>query len=284
LALSCLGKSQTDCISSTYVGTNAVKVDISSYVNGASPETFVDTKVLPPALQDVLNNCEGDCKYVAADFQTQTFEKLSGTSYVISTSQSTVEDKAILVKNGSVPLVDFKQPPGFEIDNNIIQGTPLTISGTFEKTQESCAIECKQNTECEGFNLDMGASTCDFFKTIDSHVYSESKVSFEKEDIPTNPTQKIFTGGGTNLGNQGALCANVVACNSDIQQVLDNMLITSFTTADLQSCDYCPVRKFDRTSQTVTNELGETGLGTGRLFLQVGNGASHIQLNDSEFY
>ena len=285
LALSCVGKSTDDCISSTYTGTNAAKVSLTDYIYGTAPMTFVDVKVLPQGLQDTLSTCEGDCKFVAADFITQTFEKKSNIPYTIDTMQTTAEDKALIVREGSNAPPEFVSPPGFEFDDNAIKGSAMTISGFFAQTPDSCAIKCRENAACDGFNLNMSMpqTTCEFFQTVDSNVYVDSVLSFRKESIPTTPSSTTYYP-GTNLGNQGSLCADAVACNSNLQRVIDDTSIASFTTSDLQACDYCPIRKFDRTNYIVTDELNISKSDITNIFFQTGGVVSHTQITDGEFY
>jgi hypothetical protein len=283
LALSCIGKSTDDCISSTYTGTNAAKVSLTNYIYGVEPTTFVNTTVLPQGLQDTLSTCEGDCKFVAADFVTQTFEKKSNIPYTIDTVQTTAEDKAVIVRAGSDAPPEFVSPPGFSYDDNAIVGSSLLITGTFAQNPDSCAIKCRENTECNGFNMYMGTNSCEFFKTVNSNSYTDSVVSFRKENIPTTLSSKTSYP-GTNLGNQGALCADVVACNSNLQRVIDDTSIASFTTSELQACDYCPIRKFDRTNYIVTDELGISKSGMTNIFFQAGGTVSHTQIIDGGFY
>jgi hypothetical protein len=283
LALSCIGKSTTDCVDPLYNGVNAAKTDIRNYIYGVGPTTFVDTKVLPQGLQDVLGTCEGDCKVVAADFTNQTFET-GQTSYVIDTLSSTTENKAIIVKSdiNDVPPI-FITPPGFSTDMNSIVGTPLNLNVSGNPDIESCSLSCSSNVECDGFNLNIGTNTCEFFKTISSDTYNDSKISFRKEDIPTSPSSIQNYYPGTNLGNQGALCADVVACNSNIQRVINTTTIQAFTTADLAACEYCPVRKFDRPNYIVTDELG-ISKNSQDMFFKTGTVPSHINIDTSGFY
>ena len=131
--------------------------------------------------------------------------------------------------------------------------------------------------------MSMPQTTCEFFKTVDSNVYVDSVLSFRKENIPTTQSSTTYYP-GTNLGNQGALCTDVVACNSNLQRVIDDTSIASFTTSDLQSCDYCPIRKFDRTNYIVTDELGISKSGMTNIFFQTGGTVLHTQITDGGFY
>jgi hypothetical protein len=75
----------------------------------------------------------------------------------------------------------------------------------------------------------------------------------------------------------------MTACNSDVRRVLDNTTIAAFTTGDLQSCDYCPIRKFDRPTNTVTDEFGKSTHDRMNMFFK-GQNASHISVTDRGFY
>jgi hypothetical protein len=108
-------------------------------------------------------------------------------------------------------------------------------------------------------------------------------MSFRKEDIPTQPNNISYYP-GTNLGNQGALCADVVACNSTLNRVIYYTNITSFTTAELESCEYCPIRKFDRTNNVVTDELGISISDKNNIFFRTNGTVPHTQITDGGFY
>ena len=284
MALSCIGKSTDDCISSTYQGTNAAKVSLTDYVYGVEPITFVDTKVLPQGLQDALSTCEGDCKFIAADFTAQTFDKKSDIPYAINTVQSTAENKSLITSQYADEPIIFNAPPGYAIsDYAITQGSSLVNAPTTPVGQDSCSVACNARSDCAGFNLNVGTNTCEFFTSIGSEDYIDSKMSFRKEDIPI--TQSINTYyPGTNLENQGAWCADAVACNSNLHRVIDDTTITSFTTAELQSCEYCPIRKFDRPNYIVTDELGISSNDINNLFFKTNGTISHTQITDGGFY
>jgi hypothetical protein len=259
LALSCIDKSTDDCISPTYPGTNAAKVSLREYVYGVEPITIVDTQVLPLGLQDTMFTCEGECKLIAADFTTQTFEKKSNVPYAINTIQSTAENKALIVsQNGTTPVI-FNSPPGFSInDYAITQGGSLANAPTTLVGQDSCSVTCNARSDCIGFNLNNGTNTCEFFSSVVSEGYIDNKMSFRKEDIPTTLQSGSLPPPGTNLDTQGLLCNDMTSCNSNIQRVLDNTTIAAFTTADLQACEYCPIRKFHRATNTITDEFGKS--------------------------
>ena len=296
LALSCLNKTESECIDLQYNGVNAAKVDITKYVYGAEPITFIDKQVLPQFTQDALTTCTGDCKFIAADFQKETVSNKSQVPYVISTLQSTSEDKAVIVKDSTpIPIV-FSNPPGFSMDDFSITGSNINIPVTTQD-QSSCADACSANSQCEGFNITIGTNTCEFFNGITDLKYDDSKLSFKKDTIPT--TDSTYTVGNRTttintiyayeyrdikLDNQGSSCADVTACNSDITRVIQNTDVKSFSTTDLSSCDYCPTRTFDRNSQVVTDELGISTREISRIYYQTGTMTAHLDLVENRTY
>lgn len=285
LALSCIGKSTDDCISSTYQGTNAAKVNLTDYVYSVEPITFVDTKVLPQGLQDTMSTCEGDCKFIAADFTAQTFDKKSDIPYTINTLTTTAENKAVITSESSDTPINFKSPPGFAInDYAITQGTQLVNAPTTLVGQDSCSVACIARSDCAGFNLNAGTNTCEFFTSVGSEEYIDSKLSFRKENIPTTlQSGSAPSYPGTNLDAQGLSCTDMIACNSNVRRVLDDTTIAAFTTGDLQACDYCPIRKFDRPTNTVTDEFGKSTHDRMNMFFK-GQNALHVPIINRSFY
>jgi hypothetical protein len=45
-------------------------------------------------------------------------------------------------------------------------------------------------------------------------------------------------------------------CNADLTKLVGDGVVTSFSTADLKWCSFCPVRSYDKTAGVVTNEVG----------------------------
>jgi hypothetical protein len=259
---------------------------LTDYVYGVEPITFVDTKVLPQGLQDTLSTCEGDCKFIAADFTTQTFEKKTDIPYAINTIQSTAENKSLITSQSGDTPVMFNAPPGFSInDYAITQGSSLVSAPTTLVGQLSCSEACNARSDCTGFNLNNGTNTCEFFTSVGSEDYIDNKMSFRKEDIPTT----IQSGSGfpsypgTNLDSQGLSCNDMTSCNSNVQRVIDDTTISAFTTADLQACEYCPVRKFHRATNTVTDEFGNSTHDITNMIFK-GLHTPHIQIIDRGFY
>jgi hypothetical protein len=133
--------------------------------------------------------------------------------------------------------------------------------------------------------LNAGTNTCEFFASVGSEDYIDNKMSFRKEDIPNTLGTKTYYP-GTNLSNQGALCADAVSCNSEIQRLTDLSIteIQSFTTSEIQACEYCPIRKIDLNTTTVTDELGVSSNDITNLFFRTDGPISHTQITDGGFY
>ena len=165
------------------------------------------------------------------------------------------------------------QPPGYELpDFQAADTTGTNVLGTFPSVTsvEECAKKCDDTATCTGFNFGgLDTSTvCEIVKNATTNrTYADNKTGFRKEDIPSNPSGVARQNpSGTDLGNQGSFCSNVSACNTDINLLIQNGVgsgtndIKSFSTTDIESCSYCPVRKFnyDQGRWTVTNEIGIT--------------------------
>lgn len=165
------------------------------------------------------------------------------------------------------------QPPGYELpDFQAADATGTNVLGSFPgvTSVEECAKKCDDTTACTGFNFGgIDTSTvCEIVKDATTNrAYADNKTGFRKEDIPSNPSGLNRPNPpGTDFGNQGSFCSNVSACNTDISRIIQNGVgadtndIKSFSTSDIESCSYCPVRKFnyDQGRWTVTNEIGIT--------------------------
>lgn len=161
-------------------------------------------------------------------------------------------------------------PPGYRFDLNPISGTPLSTSVVTDV--DACAALCDANADCKGFNFRAltnqcylhGSTTVDLGPTYDSGSNSVSYIS-EKYVKASEADETIgiikTTAGGTNpsgleLSNEGSYCQNLPQCNTDIDNLVNNSAIASFSTSDIQSCQFCPIRGFNRTGLIVTNEIG----------------------------
>ena len=157
-------------------------------------------------------------------------------------------------------------PPGYELPDlqaSTITGGNLLISFGGVRTIDECANQCDDTPTCSGFNFGgLDTSTvCELVSDTTTRQYVDNKVGFKKESIPTAQTGDGNNPSGTDLTNQGVYCENVQACNTDISRLLNENAsstdpIQSFSTSDIDSCAYCPVRTYFRSGNVTTNELG----------------------------
>jgi len=189
--------------------------------------------------------------------------------------------------------------PGYELIDfqaSVTAGTLL--SSPTVTTVDECADRCDDTTGCVGFNfggLDTN-TVCELVNSTTTREYVDNKVGFVKENIPTAQTGDGSNRPGTDLTNQGAYCENAPACNRDIARVINENgsatdPIASFSTSDLDSCAYCPIRKYNRAGHVTTNEVGvskgNASPADAIAQLQYGNDgtfASHVTLEAGKFY
>jgi len=189
--------------------------------------------------------------------------------------------------------------PGYELIDfqaSVTAGTLL--SSPTVTTVDECADRCDDTTGCVGFNFG-GLDTntlCELVNSTTTREYVDNKVGFVKENIPTAQTGDGSNRPGTDLTNQGAYCENAPACNRDIARVINENgsatdPIASFSTSDLDSCAYCPIRKYNRAGHVTTNEVGvskgNASPADAIAQLQYGNDgtfASHVTLEAGKCY
>jgi hypothetical protein len=166
---------------------------------------------------------------------------------------------------GVVPPM-MASTPGYELidfQSASVTGGNLLLAPPV-KTVDECANQCDDTPTCTGFNFG-GLDTlpvCELVRDAKTtREYVDQKVGFVKETIPTAQTGDGNNPTGTDLTNQGAYCEDAPACNRDIARVINENgsatdPITSFSTSDIESCAYCPVRKYNRAGHVTTNEVG----------------------------
>lgn len=165
----------------------------------------------------------------------------------------------------NVPPV-FVSPPGFQAPDfqaSVITGSNLIDRPTVTNVDE-CAAKCDLQTgTCDGFNFSPGidaSPVCELVsnaRTGDRTYDPDNKLGFVRENIPTAQVGTGANPAGTDLGNEGMYCEDAPACNKDIEKlVLDPAGVASFSTEDLRSCSFCPIRTYARTNNVTKNEVG----------------------------
>jgi len=201
------------------------------------------------------------CKFIGADFSSNVMNEYdTRIPYIVDTASSIPTNTGIFVKQNILNPPTFTSPPGYTkyyigvLDAN--SSTILTPVQT-ANTVNTCADLCNaQGSICTGFNYRLSTRECQLLKGEPYLSTTElNAVSFVREVIPTKVTLTAYPT-GTDLKHEGTLCSNANMCNADLTKLVGDGSVSSFSTADLESCAFCPVRSYDKTASVVTNEVG----------------------------
>ena len=236
--------------------------DITDLIYGNYPPKQIGTELLPDKAQQALSNCSSnvDCGFVQFDFLSNV-SKFSTTSvpYTVSTMMTTGSDIGVFQKKyGTTPPPRLRAPPGFKYDYYYIQGT--RIGSNLTATVDLCGQACSKNPSCKGFNFYYTSSNCEFYSTISTSDYSydPDKGSFVRDPYILTGAQNTNRTPYTNLNDSGSTCQNMTACNTDILSLVSQLgsTVQSFSTAELDSCNACPIRGVSKQGSvyTITNE------------------------------
>jgi len=168
---------------------------------------------------------------------------------------------SLCFKNGdvfgaSVPANTCTQPYVYSSTDKLCH---LTLSST---SLDQCAEICNKTPGCQSFNHDELLNLCQIVPGTPqlSTNFTSGYIGFIKEvinhfNLPNNLTPTA------NLLSEGDVCMNYSQCNFDMN-VLVYSNVQAFTTNDLGSCAYCPVRSYEATpgqplgTGNVTTEIG----------------------------
>jgi len=160
-----------------------------------TPPDPIDTSVLPPNLQTLTQNCEGDanCKLISYDFNTNTGSKSPNTDYLMQLPTDNLPaDKTnitVMAKVGDRDVTSIGIPTdnldthfdpnhltltpaittgpiGFSSIGGEIKGTEITNSAS---TLDGCAVACDSAAICGGFNFS-DTSSCTLFQIVDKEA------------------------------------------------------------------------------------------------------------------
>jgi hypothetical protein len=244
-------------ISVTNAGSGYTSAPTLAIYNRATAHTTIDA-VTKQVTSIVLDNPGGS--YTVAPNVVISSPTGPATGQV-ATATASITEKPILV-----------QPPGFQYNMFPVKGT--YIGAPTQKSVDSCAKACDDTANCKGFNFRSLSSSCALLSTIDGTDFDDqvsSNVAFisEKRVDPDTPDEQvglIKTTGvtqvglpGTDFTNSGAYCSDLPQCNTDIAKLLtDGSGVSALSTGDIESCQYCPLKGFDKATLTVTDEIGVT--------------------------
>ena len=285
------------CDSVSCVIDKSSKTDITDIVYGNYPATNVGTDLLPDKAQDALSNCSSnvDCGFVQFDFlsNASSFSSTTGAPYVVDTSMTTASDIGVFQKKyGTTSSPQLRAPPGFVSSYYYLEGTRLGTNLT--ATIDVCGQACSKNASCKGFNFYYTTSVCEFYSAISSSdKYDPNKMSFERDPYILTGQQNTNRLPYTNLDAAGSTCQNMNACNTDVSSLIGQLgsTIQSVSTAELDSCNYCPIRSVAKQGSvyTVTNEadiasnVATTTDVQGKMTFSNVNTTTHVQLSSGNY-
>ena len=292
------------CDSVSCVLSKSSNVDITDLIYGNYPPTQIGSDLLPEKTQQAISNCSSniDCGFVQFDFMSNASNFSTSAPYTVSTLMTVGADVGVFQKKyGTVNPPKLRAPPGFKYDYNYIRGTRLGSNLT--ATIDVCGTACMNNPACVGFNYYYTSSNCEFYSTMNPIDYHNSdrttyEPSYEKSSFVRDPY--IITGQRntnrtpyTNLNDSGSMCQNMTACNTDIISLVSQLgtTIKAFSTAELDSCNYCPIRGVTQQGSvyTITNEanivsnvMTTSAVQAGLVFSNSVT-VNHIQINSGNY-
>lgn len=226
-------------------------------ISGVTPDT-------------VNGGSTGTVTYTGSNGTSYTFQarwksvQVNGTYVDVYFDPANVSQGALTNDNIGVNPVKFIQPPGYELPD--FQATVVTSANSLGNptvsSVEECAARCDTTTGCKGFNfggIDV-ATICELVNDTGTRAYSDNTSGFRKETISSTQTGDGSNPAGTDLGNVGKYCKEATQCNTDISNLITKNEsatnpIAAFSTTDIESCAYCPIRTYNKTGHVTTNEL-----------------------------
>jgi len=260
-ALTVISGAIEGCDSIECVIDKSSRTDITDLVYGNYPATQVGTALLPDKAQQALSNCSSnvDCGFVQFDFLSNVSKFSTSAPYTVATTMTTGTDVGLFQKKyGVSPPPRLRAPPGLTFGYYYIEGTKLGSNLT--ATVDVCGQACTANPACKGFNFYYISSVCEFYSTVSTNEkYSPEKGSFVRDSHILTGEQNGNRLQYTALDTAGSACQNMTACNTDVSSLVGQLGTTlqSFSTAELDSCNYCPIRSVAKQGSvyTITNEM-----------------------------
>jgi hypothetical protein len=249
------------CTTLSCVIDKSSKTDITDLIYGNYPPKQIGTELLPDKAQEALSNCSSnvDCGFVQFDFLLNDSKFSTSAPYTVSTMSTTGSDIGVFQKKyGTTPPPRLRAPPGFKYDYYYIKGTRLGSNLT--ATVDLCGQACAKDPMCKGFNFYYTDSKCEFYSTINTpdYEYNPDKGSFVRDPYILKGAQNENRTPYTNLNDSGSTCQNMTVCNTDILSLVGQLgsTVQSFSTAELDSCNACPIRGVAKQGSvyTITNE------------------------------
>jgi hypothetical protein len=231
---------------------------LSNVMYNVNLPPIVTDPSFPQEITDALEGCTGSCKYVAADFYSNTATTYTSLPYVINTAFTTPENSAIFVSNTASEPVTFSSPLGYELSQGFDESQVVFTS--WSQSEANCAARCDAYTGCTAFNYSATSQLCQLITATEPTTSGTSQFyGFKKKNFMFGYTfANNQYPAGSNLNAEGSFCDTMTACNADIQKLVNDN-VSGFSTGDILSCAYCPVRTFAVNpigAKFVKNEIG----------------------------
>jgi Tyrosine-protein kinase ephrin type A/B receptor-like len=239
--------------------TDSDHFTLPTNATGTSTLGLVTVDTLPTKLLSNLASCvsSNTCNYLGYDFLSDSTRQGMNVTYVVDTSQTGGRDASVFIKSNMPKVTILSSPPGYTYSANMASYVSSLAPVTLDIDQ--CAVLCNATNGCLGFNHDEFINACQLI-TGSLQVNTDQNstyIGYTKEiinhfTIPAGTNLSLI-----NLTNEANLCMDYRQCNFDMN-VLVYSNVGTFTTNDLESCAYCPLRSYEGSLGTgqVTNEVG----------------------------
>ena len=279
----CVGSSSCRLIGYDFDTNTAAKASASRYVIDTYSSSSENTGVLvfkgnktSGTISGITPNetgggSTGTVMYTVDDGQVYTFQGswrsvlANGTTVDVYFDPGNKSRGALNPRDLGFLPPTLVEPPGYELPDfqSAVVTTANKIATPTVSSVEECAAQCDTTSGCSGFNFG-GIDTntiCELVNDTTTREYRDATSGFRKEIISATQTGDGSNPSGTDLSNEGEYCRNVTACNTDIARIITENVgasnpIAAFSTNDLESCAYCPIRTYATTGNVTTNELG----------------------------
>jgi hypothetical protein len=268
--------STNQAVLSKPVGTSIAFIKIINGGSGYSSSSLPNISIIPADPRVPLTVTATATAIVTEGIVTRVTLTNAGSGYMetptvaIDAPPSGGQQAVLSAELLKVPLLI--KPPGYKFYTEPLTGTP--IGNSTEQSVDLCAKRCNDNASCKGFNYNAIDKSCRLYNAASveigptyvqedgasafisekyvSQAHGDEQIGVIKTDISSLKYRPA------DFSNQGSYCQDIQQCNTDIKSLVNDSSVQSFSTDDIKSCQYCPIRGFNRGAGTitVTNEIG----------------------------
>jgi hypothetical protein len=268
--------STNQAVLSKPVGTSVAFIKIINGGSGYSSSSLPNISIIPADPRVPLTVTATATAIVTEGIVTRVTLTNAGSGYMetptvaIAAPPPGGQQAVLSAELLKVPLLI--KPPGYKFFMETLTGTP--IGNSTEQSVDLCAKRCNDNASCKGFNYNAIDKSCRLYNAASveigptyvqedgasafisekyvSQAYGDEQIGVIKTDMNSAKYRPA------DFSNQGSYCQDIQQCNTDIKSLVNDSSVQSFSTDDIKSCQYCPIRGFNRGAGTitVTNEIG----------------------------